>query len=168
MLHLLSKTLFQNRPNYKMKQDISEMLNQAYPQLLQAHCLKKTQCHNPISSCPNIEINPYFHNFFSYTSHEKYWVSLIFFSVLHLVLNVNKVPILQAVFHLQGIAQMFLFFFSILVQSNFGVFNFFCRLHSQTPISMQNFKSPPLLKGPQNFDGSVSVSVSEANASIIY
>ena len=55
MLHLLSKNFFQNRPNCgKMKQDNSETISQAYSQLLQAYCVKKTQCHNPISSFPVI------------------------------------------------------------------------------------------------------------------
>ena len=56
MFYLLSKKCFQNRPIYgKMKQDISETISQAYSPLLQAYCLKKTQCHNPIISCPVIE-----------------------------------------------------------------------------------------------------------------
>ena len=87
MLHFLSKHFFHNRPNScKMKQEISETISQAYFQLRQAYCLNKTQLQR---------INQYFHYLFSYTRHDKFWVFLIFLSVLLLVLIVDKCSILQ-------------------------------------------------------------------------
>ena len=56
MLYLLGKKFSKIGLTEVIKQDISETIIQAYPLGL----LKKTQCHNPISSCPVIENGPVF------------------------------------------------------------------------------------------------------------
>ena len=47
-------------------------------------------------------------------------------------------------------------------------FSIFFVGHTPRPISMQNFKSPPVPEVPSNYDLPACLSVSEANASIIY
>ena len=59
-----------------------------------------------------------------------------------------------------------IFFFNSWIEK-FWVFLFFSVGHTPRPISMQHFKSPPLLEVSENFDISVSQCVSEAKAYII-